>query len=133
MSAKFGPYSIVEPDYLMKYTLDGGVPFDYPLPLAMVAELTGTLTMPLQAFSSDLRVDPLRAEQRNDRGCDQGPADTCCSSISRRRTVHMTPAIIMAIATRAIKTYVSPSGARCRLKVTRRPDAERLPRAEGVD
>lgn len=41
-----GPYGIVPGNNLLSFAMDGGAPFDYPMPLAHIAELTGQLQEP---------------------------------------------------------------------------------------
>lgn len=49
---RFGPYNIVDTSHFIRFTMDGGTPFDFPLPLGFVAELNGTLAEPF-AITSD--------------------------------------------------------------------------------
>ena len=41
-----GPYPIEQQNHLLQFTMDGGIPFDYPLPLGHIAELPGHLVEP---------------------------------------------------------------------------------------
>ena len=53
----FGPYAVLESAHFIKFTMDGGVPFEFPLPLAYVADIVGTLREP---FAIDSDRDLLR-------------------------------------------------------------------------
>lgn len=53
---KYGPYDILESSHFIKFTMDGGVPFEYPLPLAFVAELNGILVEPFNFTADSDRV-----------------------------------------------------------------------------
>lgn len=57
-SERFGPYPILETAHFLKFTMDGGTPFEFPLPLAVVAEITGTLKEPfdIQSDRDALRI-----------------------------------------------------------------------------
>lgn len=43
-----GPYPILASNQFIRFTMDGGAPFDYPLPLAFIAGLSGRLQEPFQ-------------------------------------------------------------------------------------
>lgn len=43
-----GPYQILAADQFIRFTMDGTAPFDYPLPLSFVAELSGRIQEPFQ-------------------------------------------------------------------------------------
>lgn len=45
---KPGPFPIVASNQFIRFTMDGGASFDYPLPLAFVAELNGNIVEPYQ-------------------------------------------------------------------------------------
>lgn len=51
LSTEAGPYSIVETDHYLRVAVDGGAPFDWPLPLGFVAELNGILPEPFNLAS----------------------------------------------------------------------------------
>jgi hypothetical protein len=57
-SSSSGPYPILAANQLIRFTLDGGTPFDFPLPLSYVAELLGTLQEPfaITADSNAMRI-----------------------------------------------------------------------------
>ncbi len=42
----YGPYPITEANQMVRFTMDGGAPFDFPLPLGFVATLSGVATEP---------------------------------------------------------------------------------------
>lgn len=51
-----GPYALTDTSHFIKVTVDGGTPFEYPLPIGYLAELNGTLTEP---FKLDLTSNAL--------------------------------------------------------------------------
>jgi hypothetical protein len=54
-----GPYPITQNNHLLSLGMDGAAPFDYPLPLGHVAELTGQLAEPfvITADNNKLRIE----------------------------------------------------------------------------
>ncbi len=58
VSTKPGPYLIVDSSHFIKVTIDGGAPFEYPLPLGFVAELNGVVVEPyaLDTDSNSLSI-----------------------------------------------------------------------------
>lgn len=48
----YGPYDILESSHFLKFTMDGGTPLEYPLPLAFIAELNSILVEPFN-FTAD--------------------------------------------------------------------------------
>lgn len=54
-----GPYPILAPNQFIRFTMDGGTSFDYPLPLSLVAELLGTQQEPftLDTSSNNLQLE----------------------------------------------------------------------------
>ena len=57
-SDNFGPYHILAANQFMRFTMDGGTPFDFPLPLAYIAELNGNQVEPFEITtdSNSLRI-----------------------------------------------------------------------------
>lgn len=51
-----GPYALTDTNHFIQVTVDGGAPFEYPLPIGYVAELNGTLNEP---FKLDLGSNAL--------------------------------------------------------------------------
>jgi len=47
-SSSSGPYPILAANQFIRFAMDGGAPFDYPLPLSFIAELTAVLAEPFQ-------------------------------------------------------------------------------------
>lgn len=51
MATKPGPYPILATDQFITFTMDGGAPFNFPLPLGFIAELRGILQEPFNITS----------------------------------------------------------------------------------
>lgn len=66
-----GPYNIVDTSHFIKLTIDGGAPFEFPLPLGYVAQLNGTLAEPFALDSSSNRLTVVFGDPNG-----VGPTDT---------------------------------------------------------
>lgn len=56
LSNNAGPYPILADDQFIRFTMDGGAPFDFPLPLSFVAELNGNIQEPFVLTTSSNAV-----------------------------------------------------------------------------
>ena len=55
-ATKYSPYPITAANQMLQLTMDGGVPFEYPMPLGAIATIEGTVSEPFVINSSNDQI-----------------------------------------------------------------------------